>query len=590
MIIPELSAGTSIADRYLIDRTLGQGGFGRTYLAFDKQQGNRSVVLKEFAPGNMKPQELKKARELFDREANILSKLNHDRIPKFLNWFEENDRLFIVQEFVNGKTYWHLLQSKTFSETEIVQWLKDMLDVLAYIHGQGIIHRDISPDNMMLPQGKQKPVLIDFGVVKYAQTKLTTGNPGVSHVHQPTSVGKEVYAPLEQLRGGECYPNSDLYSLAVTAIVLLTGKEPKNLIDYNAQWHWRSHVNVSDKLAEIIDRMLQEKPSDRYQSARDVLNAINNSKTSEKTTMSSPETKLSSDPGLPPTQLSSGSSNYSSNYGNSSHPANDPGNQQARTANDRTQWKKIALIAVPITLLLSGIAALEAPRIGFLCGPLNNCAADKPFNETYNSGVSQADAARVLGQNAQTVDELEAARDRMKSAIDRLSSIPPTAKVYPDTQKLLPAYQSELSAMSARLTREQQAEKLLEEAEAIATDAPKETDLTKQKALWMQAADKLKAIAADSLIADKVKTRSAEFDRQIQELETAIRQSPSPEPPSAAPSDPAPSSPAAAPDSDYDLFKPPSKNSDGSTPAPQPTPSPAVPDSQTPNDDNKPLF
>lgn len=557
MILPELSAGTLIKNRYQIDRLLGQGGFGRTYLALDKQEKSY-CVLKEFAPSNTTPAALQKSRELFEREAKILSKLNHRQIPEFLEWFEDNGRLFIVQEFVNGQTYWNLLlQGQIFSEKEIMQWLRVLLDVLIYIHGKGIIHRDISPDNIMLPNGKQKPLLIDFGVVKYAETQLST----TANSNQYTHVGKGSYAPSEQLRGGECYPNSDLYALAVTAIVLLTGKAPNTLINYDGEWEWRSHANVTDKLAGILDRMLEKKPSDRYQSAREVLNALdNNSQIHKKTMMSSSKTEVSQGSGLPPTELSPDNNQYPDNPDNPRKPDR-----------DRTPWKTIALIAVPTLLLVGGVVALESPRIGFLCGALNNCLADKPFNESYNSAVKQAGDARVLGQNAQTAQELETARDRMKSAIDQLSSIPSTAKVYPDAQKLLPSYQSELTAMEAHLTREQQAQKQWEEALAIAADAPKETELSKQKALWTQAADKLKAIASDSFVADKVKASLAECDRQIKDIANSV-------PPAA--------SPQATPTPD-DLFRPPSE----STKSPStPESSPSLPHPPTPKADKDPLF
>ncbi|MEG4841044.1 serine/threonine-protein kinase [Microcoleus sp. B9-D4] len=578
MIIPELSAGTLIKNRYLIDRILGQGGFGRTYLALDQQQ-KHNCVLKEFAPSNTKPEELRKARELFEREAKILSDLKHRHIPEFLEWFEDNGRLFIVQEFVNGKTYWNLLlQGQIFSEKEIIQWLRDLLDVLIYIHGKGIIHRDISPDNIMLPNGKQQPVLIDFGVVKYAKTQLrTTGNS-----HQPTQVGKGAYAPSEQLRGGECYPNSDLYALAVTAIVLLTGKEPNALMNYDSEWEWRSHVNVNDQLAAVLDKMLKEKPSDRYQSAREVLNALDNSQTQRKTIMSSSKTEVSAAPGLPPTQLSTESQNPVNPY----QPVNYHGNQQTQIPDSTSRWKTIALIVLPTLLLVGAIVSLESSPIPFVCGIVNNCAADKPFNESYNSAVKQAADARILGQNAQTDQELQTARDRLKNAIDQLSSIPPTAKVYADAQKLLPSYQSELTAMEAHLTREQQAQKQLEEALAIAADAPKETELSTQKALWTQAADKLKAIASDSFVADKVKAHLAECDRQIKDIESSVPQPPSPEAPSPeAPSPEAPS-PEVTPTAKDDLFR---FSPDGTEPAPAPKPSPSLPNSPTPKDD-KPLF
>lgn len=558
-MIPELSAGTLIRQRYVIDQILGQGGFGRTYLALDKQNNN-NCVLKEFAPSNIKPDALQKARQLFEQEAEILRKLNHRQIPKFLDWFEDDGRLFIVQEFVNGKTYSNLWQSKIFSENDIVEWLRDMLGVLEYIHKKGIIHRDISPDNIMLPNANNsKPVLIDFGVVKYAGTQLVSGNQAAAANSNQTRVGKGAYAPSEQLRSGKCSANSDLYSLAVTAIVLLTGKEPDALMNHqNLEWEWRSHVSVSNQLADILDKMLQEKPSDRYQSATEVLNDMDSSKTE----ISPPP------PGQSTTQVSTG------------NPYPDNPYQPVKPDRNPTQWKTIALIAAPILLLVGGVAALESPRIGFLCGAFNNCAADKPFNESYNSAVKQAADARVLGQNAQTDQELQTARDRMKNAIEQLSTIPLTAKVHPDVQKLLPSYQSELTAMEAHLTREQQAQKQLEEAEAIAANAPKETELSKKKAAWTQAADKLKAISSDSFVADKVKARLAECDRQIKDIETSVPQAaPSPQPPS--PQAPSPE-PKPTPADDLFKFSPDSRES---APAPEPSPS----NTSIPKDD-KPLF
>ncbi len=264
----------------------------------------------------------------------------------------------------------------------------------------------------------------------------------------------------------------------------------------------------------------------------EVLNALDNSKTYKKTIMSSSKTEMSQGSGLPPTQFS---------------PDPNSGNPS---------WKTIALIVLPTLLLAGGIATLESPRIPFLCGILNNCAADKPFNESYNSAVKQAADSRVLGQNAQTAQELQTARDRLKNAIDQLSSIPPTAKVHLDTQKLLPSYQSELTAMEAHLTREQQAEKLLEEAEAIATNAQKETELSKQTTAWTEAADKLKAIAAGSFVADKVRDRLAECDRKIKDIAIPV-----------------------------DLFRPPSGTSE---PVTEPEPSPSLPNAPTPK--LEPLF
>ena len=280
----EIPFGTIINNRYLIQKVLGQGGLGRTYLAFDTHRFNEPCVLKEFAPLGSGKYELEKSRDLFKREAKILHHIAHPQIPKFLACFEGNKRLFLVQEFVNGKTYSALLQERqrnqmVFSEMEIVKWLLNLLPILEYIHSLGIIHRDISPDNIMQPDGKDLPVLIDFGVGKLTNTApLEYGQQGSvahSYVGKMSFVGKIGYAPREQISMGRCSPSSDIYALGVTALVMLTGKEPTALLDqYSLEWQWHKFVEVSPQLTSILNQMTEERPLERYQSAQEVLQNI----------------------------------------------------------------------------------------------------------------------------------------------------------------------------------------------------------------------------------------------------------------------------------------------------------------------------
>ncbi|WAL58912.1 serine/threonine-protein kinase [Thermocoleostomius sinensis] len=279
----ELPPGTLIDRRYQIQRVLGRGGFGRTYLASDQRRFGELCVLKEFVPKNQGDSVVaQKLHELFQREAQILHQLNHPQIPKFFAVFEENDRLFIAQEYINGKTYWKLLQERqqrgiAFSEMEVFCWLRHLLPVLDYLHKQNIVHRDISPDNIMLPRQGRLPVLIDFGVVKQAAPhwyEISTINPDGS-VEASVSVGKLGYAPYEQIRIGQCSPRSDLYALAVTAAVLLTAKAPNSLIDPKSlEWRWQSFVKIHPTFAAILVKMMAEKPQDRYPSARAVLEEL----------------------------------------------------------------------------------------------------------------------------------------------------------------------------------------------------------------------------------------------------------------------------------------------------------------------------
>ena len=278
----EIPLGTVIDSRYLIQKVLGQGGLGRTYLAFDTHRFNEPCVLKEFAPLGSGQYDLEKSRDLFKREAKILHQITHPQIPKFLACFEGKGRLFLVQEYVKGKTYSKLLQERqqqgqVFTELEMIRWLMNMLPILTYIHQRGIIHRDISPDNIMQPQGEELPVLIDFGVGKLTNLSYSEeGNQGPNYhqsfVGKMSFVGKIGYAPREQISMGRCSASSDLYALGVTALVLLTGKIPTLLLDqYTLEWQWRKYARVSQGLAQIVDKMIEDRPMLRYQSTQEVI-------------------------------------------------------------------------------------------------------------------------------------------------------------------------------------------------------------------------------------------------------------------------------------------------------------------------------
>jgi serine/threonine protein kinase len=268
---------TILQKRYRLLKPLGKGGFGVTYLAEDQERFNELCVLKEFQPDAKGDGALKKSKELFYREAAVLYQIDHPQIPKFRASFEQNKRLFLVQDFAEGHTYASLLADRleigqTFSEAEAIEFLLQMLPVLEHIHSKGIIHRDIAPDNIILRDRDRLPVLIDFGVVKAGVSQ----SEAADNAPQGTTVGKLGYSPTEQLQTGQVYPNSDLYALGVTAVVMMTGRKPEALMDQlTMTWRWHQWVpSLSPWFGKILNRMLSHKPSNRYQSATEVAQAL----------------------------------------------------------------------------------------------------------------------------------------------------------------------------------------------------------------------------------------------------------------------------------------------------------------------------
>ncbi|WP_138498922.1 serine/threonine-protein kinase [Nostoc sp. PA-18-2419] len=271
-----ITVGTVLQNRYRIIQILGQGGFGRTYLAEDQRRFNELCAIKELISTATEAFAWQKAQELFQREAAILYQIEHPQVPKFRERFEQNQRLFLVEDYVAGQTYRTLLSEKqavgqTFTQAEVFKLIQSLLPVLEHIHSRGIIHRDISPENIILRDSDGKPVLIDFGVVKELAKRLQSPDSPMP----VTRVGKLGYSPSEQAQTGGAYPSSDLYALAVSAIVLLTGREPRDLFDENQlTWNWQRWAKVNPRFAQVLNRMLNHIPSDRYQTAVEVAQAL----------------------------------------------------------------------------------------------------------------------------------------------------------------------------------------------------------------------------------------------------------------------------------------------------------------------------
>ncbi|MBW4521574.1 MAG: serine/threonine protein kinase [Scytolyngbya sp. HA4215-MV1] len=327
-----------LQNRYRPMRLIGQGGFGRTFLAIDEggsqEPGAKSqelsseeslhpkfqaasiasssslpdrlCVIKQLLPHNQIPDVLARSTQRFQQEAQQLAELgNHPQIPCLLAFFEENQILYLVQEWIAGTSLaTELAEQGAFSETQIWQVLTDLLPVLKFMHDHQVIHRDIKPANIIrrsasssqhqnellrssVPADLQLPtpdlpmepgslVLVDFGAAKRVQA-IDLVKPG-------TSIGSAEYVAPEQLRGKAVFA-SDLYSLGVTCIHLLTQLSPFDLFDgVNHCWIWRKllterqakigNATVSNALAEILDQLIESALSRRFQSADAVIQAI----------------------------------------------------------------------------------------------------------------------------------------------------------------------------------------------------------------------------------------------------------------------------------------------------------------------------
>ncbi|MBW4563031.1 MAG: serine/threonine protein kinase [Mojavia pulchra JT2-VF2] len=267
--------GNLLDGRYQVLQVLGGGGFGQTYIAQDTHRpGSPKCVVKHLKPFTHNPEFLTTARRLFTSEAETLEKLgNHDQIPRLLAYFEQEQEFFLVQEFVKGHSLKaELLPGQRWAEDQVIQLLQQVLGVLEFVHSHKVIHRDIKPDNIIRRQQDCKLVLIDFGAVKQIQTQLLTAS---GHGETTIAIGTPGYMATEQGQG-KPRPNSDIYSLGIIAIQALTGLHPKQLQEdpTTGEILWQHQAQVSPWLAHILSKMVLYHFKERYQSATEVLQIL----------------------------------------------------------------------------------------------------------------------------------------------------------------------------------------------------------------------------------------------------------------------------------------------------------------------------
>jgi serine/threonine-protein kinase len=269
---------TLLNNRYQVIQVIGAGGFGETFLAEDVHMpSRRRCVIKQLKPiTNNDPQNYQLIQQRFEREAATLEYLGEssNQIPKLYAYFSENGQFYLVQEWIHGQTLTNIVEAKGFeNETAVRQILLSLLSVLNYVHSKGIIHRDIKPENIILRFVDNKPVLIDFGAVKETIRSVvnSSGYPTRSLV-----IGTPGYMPSEQAVGRPVYA-TDIYSLGLTAIYLLTGKHPQELQTdlKTGEILWQQHApNVSSQLAAVLNQAIKPHAGDRYSTASKMLHAL----------------------------------------------------------------------------------------------------------------------------------------------------------------------------------------------------------------------------------------------------------------------------------------------------------------------------
>jgi serine/threonine protein kinase len=264
--------------RFRVLKQISEGNFTRTYQGKDLDRMGDDCIIKQFSPQIQGSAALKQARELFKQEAQRLYDLgDHPQIPRLIAYFEEDQRLYLVQELIIGKSLLQELEEEgIFPENKIRQILNDLLPLLKFIHENNIIHRNIKPENIVRRQKDGKLMLIDFGVSQEFSSQIFAKFAPI--------IGTTGYRPIEQMRG-QTVGASDIYSLGISCIRLMTGCLPKNngaddIYDVmNGELNWQKKnprdLEISLELKMILGKMAANYIKDRYQSAEAVMSALN---------------------------------------------------------------------------------------------------------------------------------------------------------------------------------------------------------------------------------------------------------------------------------------------------------------------------
>ena len=388
--------------RYKILKALAEGGFGKTFLAEDTQMpSKRRCVIKQLKPVSNRPEIAQIVQERFTREAAVLDSVgkDHEQIPTLYAYFATSGQFYLVQEWIDGEPL-QVAEYKVISEEKAQLLLQKILPAIAHVHSNNVIHRDIKPDNIIIRKSDQMPCLIDFGAVKELMSTVVSpaGLPKSSIV-----VGTAGYMPPEQAAGHPTF-SSDLYSLGMTAICLLTGKYPAAIPtdSRTRQLLWQQYIpNINPGLAQVLTKAVHPLPQHRYHSAEEMLAALPGSAaipagTSPMTFPGTaqpipaqtiaPPTALASSATLPsPTLLAaSAASSEAFIQQPTPFPATDSTLQPGYQAETPTQTFPIKRVAIVTAAFALGAGALFAarPRVAF---EINSAADGSRLSSTQST-------------------------------------------------------------------------------------------------------------------------------------------------------------------------------------------------------------
>jgi len=271
-LVPDLQLppGVTLVNRYLIQDVIGIGGMGSVYRARDLHFPNvvKLVAVKEMINQARDPQTRESVIQNFEREADILVTLNHPAIPRIYDYFTEDERSYLVLEYIQGKDLEAILNETSgfLRQDQVIAWAIQLCDVLEFLHShkpEPIIFRDMKPSNVMINQANQV-VLVDFGIAKM----FRAGQKG-------TMIGTEGYSPPEQYRG-EASPLADIYALGASLHHILTRIDPRLEPPFTFQERpiRKFNPSVYPELEAVINTCLQYNPADRYPSAEATKDAL----------------------------------------------------------------------------------------------------------------------------------------------------------------------------------------------------------------------------------------------------------------------------------------------------------------------------